>query len=192
MFFALYLHEFVKFCIHERATYTRAVWVKRVSGAWLINFPRTWGKEKNTQCMERTPGASSSLRILAKNRQISIYSEWYGNRLWTKHHRFADPSTHTCIWLRNCLRFGLIRKGISCSTTCGVHYSISTTWDLLPRIDANIEGTLEELCQNLSSSHYIFRVCKKLCSVWSRLKRNLLLYNIWGAQLHFNHLGPFT
>ncbi len=30
--------------------------------------------------MERTPGASSSLCVHAKNRQILVHSEWYANR----------------------------------------------------------------------------------------------------------------
>ncbi len=51
--------------------------------------------------MEKTPGASNSLCDGAKNRQISVPSEWYANRLWTVLRRFAVPSTHTRIWFTN-------------------------------------------------------------------------------------------
>ncbi len=43
-----------------------AICVRRVSGAWLINFPRTWSEQGTPWCMERTPGASSSLCVCAK------------------------------------------------------------------------------------------------------------------------------
>ncbi len=51
--------------------------------------------------MERTPGASSSLCVCAKNRHILVHGEWYVNRSRMGQHRFAIPSTHTRIWFAN-------------------------------------------------------------------------------------------
>ncbi len=63
-----------------------------VLGARLINFLRTWGEQ-------RTPGASNSLCVCAKNRPISVRGEWYANhcaihttRIW-----FANHSACSCI-----------------------------------------------------------------------------------------------
>ncbi len=59
--------------------------------------------------MERTTGTSSSLCVCAKNWQILVHGEWYANCLRMVWHRFAVPSTHTCIWfvdnpVRSCIR----------------------------------------------------------------------------------------
>ncbi len=61
-------------------------------------------RAKDTRCMERTPGTSSSLCVCAKNRQILVCGEWYANRLQMAQHRFAVPSTHMHIWFENRLR----------------------------------------------------------------------------------------
>ncbi len=68
-----------------------AVHMRCIFSAWLINFPWAWGEQ-------RTPGASSSLCVCAKNWQISVRGEWYANCFRTALHRFAVPSTHTRIW----------------------------------------------------------------------------------------------
>ncbi len=51
--------------------------------------------------MERTPGASSSLCVRAKNRQILVRGERYGNRSHMAQCTFAVPSTHMRIWFVN-------------------------------------------------------------------------------------------
>ncbi len=66
-------------------------------------------------------------------------------------------------FVRNCVRFGLIRKEISCSATCGVHNSISTTWELLRRTDTNIERNFEEIVSNLNSFALYLHEFVKLC-----------------------------
>ncbi len=43
------------------------------------NFSANLRRAKNTRCMERTPGASSSLCVRAKNRQILVLGKWYAN-----------------------------------------------------------------------------------------------------------------
>ncbi len=50
--------QHIKLCIHERATYT-------LCRLWLINFPRR--KARKGHLYERTPGASNSLCVRAKN-----------------------------------------------------------------------------------------------------------------------------
>ncbi len=70
----------VKPCIHEC-----------VSGAGLINFTRTRGKQ-------RTPSASSSLCVRTKKWQILVRGEQYASRLRMPQRRFEVPSTHTHIW----------------------------------------------------------------------------------------------
>ncbi len=59
---------------------------------------------KDTRCMERTPGTSSSLCVRTKNWQISDHGEWYANCSWTAQCRFAVLSTHTRIWFASSLR----------------------------------------------------------------------------------------
>ncbi len=56
---------------------------------------------KATRCMERTPGASSSLCICEKNRQILVHGKQYANCSQMALHRFAVPSTYTRIWFAN-------------------------------------------------------------------------------------------
>ncbi len=68
-----------------------------VLGAQLIKFPQIWDEQ-------RTPGASNSLCVRAKNQQISVSGEWYANCSWTAQCRFAVPSTHMRIWFANRLR----------------------------------------------------------------------------------------
>ncbi len=63
-------------------------------GAQLINFLRTWGEQ-------RTPGASNSLCVRSKNRQILVHSERYANCSRMVQHRFTVSSTHTRIWFTN-------------------------------------------------------------------------------------------
>ncbi len=74
-----------------------AIRVRRIFGARLINFPQTWGKQ-------RTPGSSGSLCVRAKNRQISVRSEWYANHSRMVQCMFAVLSTHKRIWFANCSR----------------------------------------------------------------------------------------
>ncbi len=52
--------------------------------------------------MERTTGTSSSLCVLAKNREILFRSERYANYSRMVQRRFAVPSTHRRIWFANC------------------------------------------------------------------------------------------
>ncbi len=54
--------------------------------------------------MERTPGASSSVCVHAKNLQILVHGELYANLSWTARNRFAVPPTHTRIWFTNRLQ----------------------------------------------------------------------------------------
>ncbi len=58
-------------------------------------------RAKDTRCMERTPGASSSLCFRAQNWQISVHGERYVNRLRTTQRRFAVPFTQTHVWFAN-------------------------------------------------------------------------------------------
>ncbi len=90
-----------KLCIHECATY--ALLCSRAVRKWLtVNwFSTNLMRAKDTQCMERIPGASSFLCVRAKNRQISVHGERYANLLRMAQHRFAVLSTHARTWFTN-------------------------------------------------------------------------------------------
>ncbi len=94
----------LKLCIHERATYAlrhlHAVRKQRAVNELSTNLRRA----NDTRCMERTPGASSFLRVRAKNWQILVLGKCYVNRLRMAQCRFAVPSTHTCIWFTSSSR----------------------------------------------------------------------------------------
>ncbi len=97
---SLHLEGYVKY----KALYTQACRLCAAPfacGARLINFSRTWGKQRTLRCMERTTSASSSLCVRAKNQQISVHRDWCANHSRTEQHRFAVPSTHTRIWFVN-------------------------------------------------------------------------------------------
>ncbi len=51
--------------------------------------------------MEKTPGASSSLYVCGKTRQILVCGKRYANHSLTAQHRFTVPSTHMHIWFAN-------------------------------------------------------------------------------------------
>ncbi len=88
----------LKNLVYTSAPLTRcAVRILRIFGAWLINFLRTWGEQ-------RTPGASGSLCVHAKNRQILVRNKQYANHSRMAQCRFAVPSIHTHIWFTNCSR----------------------------------------------------------------------------------------
>ncbi len=58
-------------------------------------------------------GASSSLCVRAKNRQILVRGKQYANRSQMVQHRFTVPSTHTRIWSTN--RFASSLQTIWCA-----------------------------------------------------------------------------
>ncbi len=109
IFFSLFLSP-LSFVYTNALLMCCAIRVRRISDAGLINFSWTWGEQ-------RTPGASSSLCVRPKTRQILVRGKWYANRLQTTQHRFALQSTHTHIWFAN----HLVRSCIQ-----GLKYSMHT------------------------------------------------------------------
>ncbi len=92
---------FHKPCIHKRAAY--ALCRLHVARIWCTvnSFSTNLRRAKDTLCMERTPGISSSLCVCAKYRHILVRGEWYVNHLRMAQRRFAVLSTHKCIWFAN-------------------------------------------------------------------------------------------
>ncbi len=90
----------LKLCIHKHAAYalrhSRAACIWHAFNKFSVNLRRA----KNTRCMERTPGASNSLCVCTKNRQISVRCEWHVNHSRMVH-RFAVWSTHLHVWFMN-------------------------------------------------------------------------------------------
>ncbi len=87
----------LKLCIHERAAYSLCHLCVVCKRGKVNYFSANLRRAKDTWCMERTPGASSSLCVRAKNRQILVCGECYANRSRMAQRRFAVRSTNTRI-----------------------------------------------------------------------------------------------
>ncbi len=99
-------------------------------------------------------GASNSLCVRTKKQQILIRGEWYANCSQMAKHRFAVPSTNTCIWFANHLQ--TIRRARVYEAKQNVH-------TMVPILEKFYENTI--IAFQLSTFHAMkkypcYRNCK--------------------------------